>query len=175
MEGMQIDEESLRKLHVNIGVFESAVLKSAQQALSEYGMRIVARAKAILKENDNVVTGFLRNSGRTVVNDDGTVDAGFEADYAGDIEYGRKSGTRPPIENIYQWLVKKRIFPKKRGESKDMVKERYALARSIVNKIYEKGTKAYPFLSKAYNEFKDEINKYMQGVVDATVQAFNKI
>ena len=168
-DGFYIDEKSLKALRINIRVFRSEVLREAKNGLAAFGMRIVARAKQTLKKNGNIAEGTLRDSGRTVIQPDGTVDAGFYAGYAYWVENGRKAGGMPPQHDLYQWLVKKRINPKGKGS---LEQRRRDAARSIAWYIKHHGTKAHPFLKPAYEQYRWNINKFMTGVIERTVSKF---
>ena len=202
-EGLYIDPASMKALEINFKKFQREVLASAQDGLKRFGMKIVARAKRIIERDKIKAFGILRNSGRTVVQADGTVDAGFFAEYAAYVEYGRKAGGMPPVDDIYAWLYKKKIMPveRKREASpldKEIAKEkrertrslrslfsrskyktlskeerkRYSLAWAIALSIKENGTKAHPFLKPAYEEHRNQIDEFMRGVIEKTVENF---
>jgi len=177
-EGMYIDPASLQNLKVNFARFRAEVLRSAAEGLRDYGMRIVAKAKELLKANGSVATGLLRNSGRTVSQPDGTVDAGFYANYAEYVEYGRKAGGMPPVDSIYEWVRKK-------GKRKNSAlkaaavftgKSEESLARdaawAIAKSIKEHGTQPHPFLKPAYEQYRNSIDEFMQRKVNKTVESF---
>lgn len=199
-EGLYVDPQSLKNLEVNFKWFQREVLASAQDGLKRYGMKIVARAKRIIERDNIKAEGFLRNSGRTVVQADGTVDAGFFAAYAEFVEYGRKAGGMPPVDDIYAWLYKKKIMPTERKREAKPIetrekrertrslrslfarskykslsadeKKRYSLAWAIALSIKENGTKPHPFLKPAYEEYRGQIDNFMRGVIAKTVEQF---
>lgn len=198
-DGLHIDEASLRNLKVNIEYFKGYVMGMAKDGLKRFGMRIVAKAKKTLKDNGNIAQGLLRNSGRTVVQPDGTVDAGFYVGYAEFVEYGRASGKMPPMDVIYQWINRKNIEPKvqtvtsdeneeKRKERAVQKRERvirkkrdkmskderakWSLAYLIARHIGEYGTKPHPFLKPAYDEYRTQIGQFMQQTIDQAVEQF---
>lgn len=179
-DGLHIDEASLRNLRVNIKAFKAEVLRSALDGLKAYGMQIVAQAKANLKNNGSLASGLLRNSGRTVVQPDNTVDAGFYARYAEFVEYGRKSGKMPPVDVIYQWV-------KRKGRTRNSAlkaaaafthKSEDALARqaawAIAKDIAKKGTRPHPFLKPAYDQYRAQIGQFMQNKIDLAVSKYRK-
>ena len=179
-DGLHIDEASLRNLRVNIKAFKADVLRSSLDGLKAFGMRIVAQAQANLKAGGHLASGLLRNSGRTVVQPDNTVDAGFYARYAEFVEYGRKSGKMPPVDVIYQWVRRKgrtrnsalkaaAVFS---GKSEDQLARSasWAIAKSIA----EKGTKPHPFLKPAYDQYRAQIGQFMQNQVDLAVSKYRK-
>jgi hypothetical protein len=170
-DGLYVDPASLRALGVNINRFKREVMLSSHKGLVAYGMRIVARAKEILRDKGNIATGLLRNSGRTVEQGDGTVDAGFYAAYAAYVEYGRKAGGMPPVDDIYQWIRKKRIRPSSGGKG-DMATRQRSLAWAIAKHVKRNGTKAHPFLKPAYEQYRMAIDKFMQTKVNEAVDRF---
>ena len=177
-EGMYIDPQSLRKLSVNFKAFSREVLAASVEGLKDFGLRIVAQAKANLKANDSIASGLLRNSGRAVVQPDNTVDAGFYAGYAYWVEYGRKSGGMPPVDVIYEWVRKKNAGKRSAlksaavfsGKSQDELAKSAAWA--IAKSIKEKGTKPHPFLKPAYDQYRTQIAQYMQIKVNQTCDKF---
>lgn len=197
-DGLHIDEASLRNLNVNIEYFKGYVMGKAKDGLKRFGMRIVAKAQRNIEKGTNIATGLLRNSGRTVVQPDGTVDAGFYAAYAAFVEEGRASGKMPPIDVIYAWIEKKKLEPKtqtntaekgerapraiiqrekgQRKRKKDkMTKEqraKWSMAYLIARHIGEYGTKPHPFLKPAYDEHRVAIGQFMQQTINQAVEQF---
>jgi hypothetical protein len=179
-EGLYIDPASLKALGINFKRFREHVLRSAHDGLVSFGMQIVAKAKDLLQANDSIASGLLRNSGRTVEQPDGTVDAGFYANYAEFVEYGRKAGGMPPVDDLYQWVKRKHRRSKKNsaltaaaaftGKNEDQLARSAAWA--IATDIKKRGTKAHPFLKPAYEQYRWKINKFMQAQVDKAVAAF---
>ena len=168
-EGLYIGPASLKALGINFKRFREHVLRNAHDGLVAFGTYIVDRAKGLLHDNGNIASGLLRNSGRTVSQPDGTVDAGFYASYAQFVEYGRKAGGMPPVDDIHQWIRRKRIRPEGKG---DIDKQQRSLAWAIAKWIKAHGTKEHPFLKPAYEEYRWKINKFMQAQVDKAVAAF---
>lgn len=179
-EGLYIDPASMRDLRINIDRFKAHVLYDAMEGLVDFGMKIVAKAQDLLRANDSIASGLLRNSGRTVAQPDGTVDAGFYVGYAEYVEYGRKAGGMPPVDDIYQWVKRKHRRSKKNSALKAAAvftgKDEDQLARSaawaIALDIKKNGTQPHPFLKPAYEEYRWEINKFMQAQVDKAVASY---
>jgi len=179
-EGLYIDPQSMKALGINFKRFREHVLRSAHDGLVSFGMQIVAKAKDLLQANDSIASGLLRNSGRTVEQPDGTVDAGFYANYAEFVEYGRKAGGMPPVDDLYQWVKRKHRRSKKNSALKAAAafsgKNEDHLARSaawaIAVWIKKHGTQAHPFLKPAYEQFRWRINRYMEAQVDKAVEQF---
>lgn len=177
-DGLYVDPASLRDLRVNIADFRRYVLRQAHDGLVSFGMKIVAQAKANLKSNGSVATGLLRNSGRTVSQPDGTVDAGFYASYAEFVEYGRKAGGMPPVDSIYAWIKKKGTGRNAalRAAAVFSHKSEDQLARSaawaIATWIKKHGTLAHPFLKPAYEQYRNSIDEYMQRQVGKAVEQY---
>ena len=166
-DGMHIefDQAAFRKFKMNKRKFEDRVLFKAAQGLKESAARIVAVAKIKLKDNGSIATGMLRNSGSVRPQVDGTVDAGFYADYAYWVEYGRKAGGMPPVKLIAEWVRKRHIT----SDESDIESIAFAIARNIA----ANGTKAKPFLTPSYEENKSRIDKIMQKAINEVTNNFN--
>lgn len=170
-DGMHIDEASMKNLSINFKVFQKEVLAASVKGLAAFGMRIVAQAKRILKADGHVASGLLRNSGRTVVQPDNTVDAGFYAAYAYWVEYGRNKGGMPPVDDIYQWLRRKRIMPDGDG---DLETRRRSMAWAIAKDIASHGSKPKPFLKPAYEQHRLQLAQYMQARIREVCDKYKK-
>ena len=166
-DGMHIefDQAAFRKFKLNKRKFEDRVLFKAAQGLKESAARIVAEAKIKLKDNGSIATGMLRNSGSVRPQVDGTVDAGFYAEYAYWVEYGRKAGGMPPVKMIQEWIRKKHIA----GNEKEIESMAWAVAKSIA----ANGTKAKPFLTPSYEENKSRIDDIIQKAINEVTDNFN--
>ena len=166
-DGMHIefDQAAFRKFKMNKRKFEDRVLCKAAQGLKESAARIVAVAKTHLKDNGSVATGMLRNSGSVRPQVDGTVDAGFYADYAYWVEYGRKAGGMPPVKLIAEWVRKRHIS----SDESEIESIAFAIARNIA----ANGTKAKPFLAPSYEENKSRIDEIMQRAINQVTERFN--
>ena len=199
-DGLYVDERSLRALNINIKAFKDAVLRSATTGLKEFGMKIVRQAQMNLKNNGSIAFDHLRGSGRTIAQADGTVDAGFYIGYAEYVEYGRPRGKMPPLDSIYAWVHKKKLkLTKKEAEDthlterekktvesiKPLVKkgrkkskltkaerEERTLAYLIAKSIADHGSKPHPFLKPAYEQYRNSIDLFMQGVINKTIEQF---
>ena len=166
-DGMHIDfdQAAFRKFKMNKRKFEDRVLFKAAQGLKDSAARIVAVAKTHLKDNGSVATGMLRNSGSVRPQVDGTVDAGFYAEYAYWVEYGRKAGGMPPVKLIKEWVRKKHITSNE--------KEIDSMAFAIAKNIAANGTKAKPFLTPSYEENKSRIDDIIQKAINEVTDNFN--
>lgn len=166
-DGMYIDfdQAAFRKFKMNKRKFEGLVLSKAAQGLKESAARIVAEAKIKLKDNGSIATGMLRNSGSVRPQVDGTVDAGFYADYAYWVEYGRKAGGMPPVKLIAEWVRKRHIT----SDESEIESIAFAIARNIA----ANGTKAKPFLTPSYEENKSRIDEIMQKAINEVTNNFN--
>ena len=186
-----VDEKSLKDLRINMKVFTKELLAESVKGLAAFGMRIVAKAQRTLRKNGNYATSNLIASGRTVIQPDNTVDAGFYMGYAYWVENGRASGDMPPVDVIYQWIKKKKLTPTEKKaaaheydrEVKSTVKRqkrfrlfkkkmsdeeraRWQMAWAIAKSIGEKGTKPHPFLKPAYDEHRTQIAQFMQNKIN---------
>ena len=162
---IEFDQAAFRKFKMNKRKFEDRVLFKAAQGLKESAARIVAVAKTHLKDNGSVATGMLRNSGSVRPQVDGTVDAGFYAEYAYWVEYGRKAGGMPPVKLIKEWVRKKHITSNE--------KEIDSMAFAIAKNIAANGTKAKPFLTPSYEENKSRIDDIIQKAINEVTDNFN--
>ena len=162
---IEFDQAAFRKFKMNKKHFTNRVLSKASDGLKDSAARIVAGAKTRLKDNGSVATGMLRNSGSVRPQVDGTVDAGFYAEYAYWVEYGRKAGGMPPVKLIKEWVRKKHIT----SDEKEIDSIAFAIARNIA----ANGTKAKPFLTPSYEENKARIDELMQKAINQVVEGYN--
>lgn len=167
-EGMYIDPKSLRDLRVNFSVFNKEVLAAAHTGLVNFGTRITERAQRLLEKNGSVVTGLLRGSARTITQPDGSVDAGFYIRYAEYVEKGRGKGKMPPVDEIYQWLYKKKVMP----GGKSVEAGRRSMAWAIAKHMAEWGSEAHPFLKPAYEEHRLQIARFMQQKINEVCEHY---
>jgi Bacteriophage protein of unknown function (DUF646). len=158
---MQIEGlEELSRRMARLSVESRAV---AMKALKSGAMDIIADAKENIRSNDSVATGMLRASGKVQAVDKDAINAGFFSEgtkgYAFWVEYGRKAGKFPPVDEIEQWLKKKTSV---RGGmksafasasvfegAKNINSYRKGLAFVIARSIARNGSKAHPFLGPA--------------------------
>ena len=166
-DGMYIDfdQAAFRKFKMNKRKFEARVLTKASDGLRDSAARIVAEAKIKLKDNGSIATGMLRNSGSVRPQVDGTVDAGFYADYAYWVEYGRKAGGMPPVKLIAEWVRKRHIT----SDESEIESIAFAIARNIA----ANGTKAKPFLTPSYEENKSRIDDIIQKAINEVTDNFD--
>ena len=162
---IEFDQAAFRKFKLNKRKFEARVLTKASDGLKDSAARIVAGAKTRLKDNGSVATGMLRNSGSVRPQVDGTVDAGFYADYAYWVEYGRKAGGMPPVKLIAEWVRKRHIS----SDESEIESIAFAIARNIA----ANGTKAKPFLTPSYEENKSRIDGIMQKAINQVTERFD--
>ena len=162
---IEFDQAAFRKFKMNKRKFEARVLTKASDGLRDSAARIVAEAKIKLKDNGSIATGMLRNSGSVRPQVDGTVDAGFYAEYAYWVEYGRKSGGMPPVKLIAEWVRKRHIS----SDESEIESIAFAIARNIA----ANGTKAKPFLTPSYEENKARIDEIMQKAINEVTERFD--
>ncbi|MBQ3812884.1 MAG: HK97 gp10 family phage protein [Bacteroidales bacterium] len=140
---------------------DEAVKKAAARGLRKGAMAIVADAQDNLRENESVVTGLLRQSGRVQkVGDEFTVDAGFfdttnqHSGYALYVEYGRPPGKMPPPAELEQWAYKKFQL----NDRKAARRAGWALAIMIGRN----GTEPHPFFEPAVRKNEKRVEKYIR-------------
>ena len=178
--------EGERELFLNMQRTMDGTMQKAMQGLEKAALNIIADAKENLKGNHSVVTGQLRASGRVqrVEGDEQALDAGFfsegsESGYAFFVEYGRRSGRRPPTYIIKQWLRKKSSTGagiKNAFESaaahEGMSAHRYlnSLAYLIARSIGKKGTKPHPFFAPAVEKNKGAISDAITMAIQSKIK-----
>lgn len=167
--------EGERELFLNMQKHLGTVNNAARKALQKGGMMIVNDAKQNLRNNESVVTGQLRASGKVqrVEGDPDSVDAGFfgqntSGGYAFFVEYGRRAGKMPPVNFIEAWLKKKSTRSsgiksafKSASVYAKMKPKAYLkhLAWAIARAIARKGTRPHPFFRPAVEKNKKAISE----------------
>ena len=149
--------EGERELFLNMQKHLGTVNNAARKALQKGGMMIVNDAKQNLRNNESIVTGQLRASGKVqrVEGDPDSVDAGFfgqntSGGYAFFVEYGRRAGKMPPPDMLIQWFRKK---------FRMAVKEARARGWAAAKSIARKGTRPHPFFRPAVEKNKKAISE----------------
>ena len=185
MSGMSIKVEGERELRAALAEHLEVSKKVTRKALQTAGLRIVADAKANLKDNGSVVTGMLRASGKVqkVEGNPDEVDAGFfgkgsESGYAAALEYGRRAGKMPPIDALFAWLKKRNNRRGVKSALKSALVYVNAKARrprtmddllrsaawAMAKYIAKNGTRPHPFFAPA-------VKKNERAVEDAITEA----
>ncbi len=138
------------------------VRRAAMAGLEKGGMGIIADAQVNLRENGSVVTGLLRQSGKVQKVDDETLDVGFfdttnqHSGYALYVEYGRRAGKFPPLDELVQWARKKFTLKEKDAKSVGFL---------IARKIAKKGSKPHPFFQPAVKKNEQSILRAVRDAV----------
>lgn len=133
--------------------------RAALKVFKRTALNILSESIRNLQRNGNIATGKLLKNGRFKKMPSGR---GYEIiydGYASAIEFGRKAGTFPPIEDIEQWVKRKGIATGKAIKS---------VAFLIAKSIFRNGTKAHPFLAPAYN-------KYEKNIYTEIIKEINKV
>lgn len=159
--------EGLDKLLRAFDKTEKEVKKAAMQGLQKAGLQIIADAQMNLRSNGSVVTGLLRQSGKTQKVDEDNLDVGFfdpqnrQSGYAYFVEYGRRAGRMPPPDELAQWAYKKfQLHDRKAAR---------AAGWAMAVKIAQTGTQPHPFFEPALEKNKGKIIDAIQGAInDAT-------
>lgn len=164
-DGGSIELEGLDKFLKALQKCDRDVVEAAMTGVVAGAQEMIADAKDNLRENSSVVTGLLRQSGHVERKKD-DITAGFfdttnrNSGYAAFVEYGRRAGKFPPIDEMAAWAYKK-------FHMKD-----WKLARSagflVARKIAEKGSEPHPFFGPAV---KKNQNKIVNAVRDAVRRA----
>ena len=134
---------------------DKAVQRAAFRGLQQGAMGIINEAKRNLRDNLSVVTGLLRQSGKVQKTGELSLDAGFFDSqnkghgYAAYVEYGRRAGKWPPIDEMAQWARKKfRLQDEKEARS---------IGFLIARKIGTQGSTPHPFFGPAVEKCKTKI------------------
>ncbi len=154
--------EGLDKVLKALDKADKDVCKAAMKGLEKGGMNIIADAQVNLRENGSVVTGLLRQSGRVQKVDDTNLDVGFfdttnqHSGYALYVEYGRRAGKFPPLDELVQWARKKFRLDDKAARSVGFL---------IARKIAANGSEPHPFFNPAVKKNHSSILKAVQDAV----------
>lgn len=154
----EIKVEGLNELMRAIDQSGKYTKEAVLRGLHAAGLAIEAEAKMNLKHNGSVVTGALRDSGHTQKTKDG-IDVGFfdstgrNSGYAWFVEFGRRAGKFPPLDEIQQWVYKKLHMDEKASRSVGFL---------IARKIAKFGTKPHPFFQPAVEKIMPKLEEYVK-------------
>lgn len=157
LEGVDALVRSLRKC-------DREVQKAALEGLEAGAQNIIADAQVNLRNNGSVVSGLLRQSGH-VIRKGGDITAGFfdttnrNSGYAAFVEYGRRAGRMPPVDDIAAWVYKK-------FHIRDW-KEAMSMAWAMAKRIAKQGTTPHPFFGPA-------VEKNYKSILNAVRDAVRK-
>ena len=165
-----ISVEGMNEVLAAIRRVAPQVQQATMKGLQEGGLAIIADAKDNLRQNHSVVTGLLRASGKVKKVDDETLDVGFfdtqnRQGYAEYVEYGRRSGRFPPLQNLAAWAYKKFHLKDWRAAN--------ALGFQIARKIAREGSTPHPFFKPAIEKNKETIVKKVREAVGAALDKIN--
>ena len=144
---------------------------AANEGLESVALDILSDSQATLKENKNIATGKLINSGKVRKNNDNTIDVEYSANYARSIEYGQTAGTKVSVRALVQWIKKKGIADtysnsgRRRARGKDFEKSALSIAFAIQRSIMAKGTKARPFLFPAFRKYENKVINILNNAI----------
>ena len=154
MDNGSIRLEGLDEVLRNLEGIKPVVQKAAMKGLQAGALDIITDAQTNLRTNGSVVTGLLRQSGRTQKVDELTLDVGFfdtsnkGSGYAFYVENGRRAGKMPPPDELIQYCRKKL-----RMSEREAKKAGWAMALRIARK----GTRPHPFFNPAINKNRKKI------------------
>lgn len=158
VEGMN---ELMRAIDQSGKYTKEAVLRGFQAA----GDDIIGEAVNNLRHNGNWLTGALAQSGHAQKVGDG-IDVGFfdstgrNSGYAWFVEFGRRAGKFPPLDEIQQWVYKKLHMDEKASRSVGFM---------IARKIARFGTKPHPFFQPAVEKIMPKLEEYVKQEWEAKV------
>lgn len=180
---MEVRLEGQKELFDTLGRFEKqAVFNDAKQGLMKAGMSIISDAKSNLRNNNSVVTGFLRQTGKVQeVRGENAIDVGFmsgDDNYAGAVEYGIRNPKWFSYKALWNWVSKKHHLTLTKHTGKngrplkdDVNPEVKTIAYFVRNKIARQGTKPHPFFTPAV---KKNESKVVQAISDAIKRTINR-
>lgn len=159
---MSLDGE--KELYLNMQRRMDLSAEAGRKALQNAGLKVVAAAKENLRRNKSVVTGMLRASGKVqkVQDDPDSIDAGFfgndtQGGYAFFVEYGRRAGRMPPVDELAQWFKKKHRV----ADAKEALARAWGLAKNIARR----GTRPRPFFRPAIESTKKEVEQILKEAI----------
>lgn len=181
--GKDIWVEGERELYMNMQRVLGENLAAARKGLQEAGLEIIADAKENLRNNRSVATGLLRASGKVqkIQGDPDAIDVGFFSQkskgYAFFVEYGRRAGKMPPVDEIFAYLKKTRsrhnlkanlkIINARARKPKTAADYLYKVAWAMAKAIGKRGTRPHPFFTPA-------VKKNEKKVADAIAKAIQE-
>lgn len=172
---VRMSVEGLDQLNISFGKKAAEINRAASEGLKSIGMTILADAKENIRKNGSNNTAKLIDSGITQENKDGTIDVIFKSKYAYFVEFGRRAGKRPPLDQITEWVVKKGLADRFSIKTQKRIKRdkgfdyrALGIATLIANKIGKKGTTPKPFLYPALRANEESVMREIK-------QAINKV
>lgn len=171
---LELPDSEITKFNKLLSGKAKEINKEAQEGLNKVGLQILADAKYNITRNKSIATGQLRDSGKVVMQSDGTIDVLFAAGHATNVELGQKSGTDVAPSVLVQWLKKKGFYVKgaRGGRAKKGTKFTnaiWAVATKISQNIKQKGTKAKPFLFPAFRKNENDMIRIIKQAIDKVV------
>ncbi len=160
-----------KELQSNLRNLGSQCLAAALRGLARACVDILNDAKQRLTDGGQRATNLLFNSGKVQRSQeaDNAYEILFDTEYAEFVEFGRRPGKQPPVDQIKAWIDKRHILDtysikthKQTKRGSDYEKRRDGLAFAIARSIGKKGTKAHPFLHPALEANKEKILPYIK-------------
>ena len=178
---IKLDNKQLQLTVEGVNKLGMAAKQAVMDEIGATAVDMLGKSVDNLKNNGSVATSNLANSGRVKkMKNYWTV--GYTASYAWVVEYGRRANKkRPPLDEILDWVHKKRLAyykeeikrGKNKGKTRDVKGAGYwkaamLIAILIANSIGKKGIKPKPFLIPAFNEV-------MKGFNTRVINALNRV
>ena len=178
---IKLDDKQLQLTVESVKKLGKEAVKAVLDEIGATAIDILGLSVKKLHDNKSIATSNLSNSGKVKKIKNGWT-VGYTASYAWVVEYGRRANSkRPPLNEILQWVHKKKIAYYKeeitRGKNKGKIRDvkgagywkaAMFIAILIANSIGKKGIKPKPFLVPAFNEI-------MKGFNNRVINALNKI
>lgn len=157
---IEITRESKALFEKDLKRFDAETKKGIKDVLRRVSLDILSESIKNLQEHGNVASGKLLKNGKFKLGRGGLFADVVYSGYAGAIEFGRRAGKFPPVDDIAQWVRRKlRVMNRKKAKS---------IAFAIAKSIAKNGTKASPFLAPAYD-------KHIKGFRGKVVNVINKV
>ena len=172
---IHIDKGSLNMTMKSLDKKAKQINAAASEGLESVALDILADSQATLKENKNIATGKLINSGKVKKNTDNTIDVEYNANYAKSIEYGQTAGTKVSIKALVEWIKKKGIADtytnsgRRRARGANFEKSALSIAFAIQKSIKAKGTKARPFLFPAFRKYESKVINIINNAINRVI------
>jgi len=154
---IQIGVIGVNQVLGNLKKMDKTIRDRVDHAIDESAAQVLADSRRTVAK----AWGNLARSGQTPKIQGGR-QVLFNANYAMQVEFGRKPGKRPPLQAIIDWVHKKGLVGTYRktgmqsrrriGNSAQMLAEDKPVAFMIAKKIGKYGTKPQPFLFPAFEK-----------------------
>lgn len=155
--------EGLDKFFKQMERSSKEVQDAVLQGFDEFGENVIADAQQIIQRDNIIAFGLLRQSGHAQrVNDGKSVEIGFfdttnrNSGYALFVEYGRRAGKFPPVDELVEWARRKFHMDERTARSVGFLTAR---------KIARSGSAPHPFFQPAVNKNISRLSEVIRKVL----------